>query len=72
MGSKRFDVSDDVAVRQTERYRKMSPQEKLSHADSLWDVVLSATEAGIRMRHPELDSRQVELAARTQLRSATD
>ena len=32
----------------------MSPGEKLSLADSLWDVVWSATQAGVRMRHPDL------------------
>ena len=65
-------VSEDVALRQRDRYRAMSPTEKLSQADSLWDVVWSATKAGIRMRHPDFDSLQVEHAARMQLRSATD
>ena len=50
----------------------MTPGEKLSLADSLWDVVWSATQAGVRMRHPGFDARQVEQAARAQLHNATD
>ena len=72
MRDQRPDVSPEVRCRQVERYRFMSPGEKLSLADSLWNVVWSATQAGVRMRHPEFDARQVEQAARLQLHNATD
>ncbi|MEP7001566.1 MAG: hypothetical protein ABI969_13860 [bacterium] len=66
------DVRDDVARRQIERYRVMSPAEKLALADSLWDLVWDATKAGIRMRQPTLTEPEVERAASSQLRRAHD
>ncbi len=66
------DVSPEVARRQTERYREMSPAEKLALADSLWDLAWDATKAGVRMRHPELTDAEVQRAARAVLRSARD
>ena len=66
------DVVTDVAQLQAHRYRAMSPSEKLSLADAIWDLAWDATKAGVRMRRPELDEAAVEMAARAVLRRATD
>ena len=66
------DVQQEVARKQIERYRGMSPAEKLALADSLWDVVWDATKAGVRMRQPTLTEPEVERAASSQLRHAHD
>ena len=66
------DVNGEVARRQIERYRVMSPAEKLALADSLWDVVWDATKAGVRIRQPTLTEPEVERAASSQLRDAHD
>lgn len=66
------DAQKEVARKQIERHRVMSPPEKLALADSLWDVVWDATKAGVRMRQPALTEPEVERTASTQLRDARD
>ncbi|CAN5908449.1 hypothetical protein BH11GEM2_BH11GEM2_13190 [soil metagenome] len=66
------EVSDDVARRLIERYRVMSPAEKLALADSVWDVAWDATKADMRMRQPTLSEPDMERAASSQLRRAHD
>lgn len=58
------DVSLDVAERQLARYRQMTATEKLECADALWELAWDATQAGVRMRHPELTATEVTRAAR--------
>ena len=57
---------------QLDRFRMMSPAEKLACADSLWELVWDATKAGIRMRHPDADEHAVVREARAILARATD
>lgn len=66
------DVTRDVWERQVRRYREMSPTEKLALADDLWDLAWDAAKAGVVMRNPALDARQVELQARALLRDAPE
>lgn len=65
-------VMPAVAARQTQRYREMSPDEKLALADSMWELAWDATQAGVRMRYPELDDAAVAVLARAILRDAAD
>lgn len=65
------DVSPVVAERQAQRYRAMSPAEKLALADGMWDLAWDATVAGVRMRNPALDRAAVESAARALIRDAS-
>lgn len=65
-------VLPEVAELQVQRYRAMSPDEKLGCADALWDLAWDAVKAGVRMRHPEYDEMAVKAAAREIFRSATD
>lgn len=48
------DVADVVAEHQAQRYRAMSPAEKLAQADALFDLAWDAAKAGVRMRQPTL------------------
>lgn len=66
------DVATDVALIQAQRYREMTPGEKLALADALWDLAREATIAGVRMRNPDFDDARVEEAARLMLRRAAD
>ena len=66
------DVMPAVAERQVQRYREMSPTEKLVLADGLWDLAWMAAKAGVRLRNPALDDAAVEAQARTLLRDASD
>lgn len=66
------DVMPDVAARQVERYRQMTPSEKLALADALWDLAFAAASAGVRQRHPALDDAAVTAMVRQQFRDATD
>jgi hypothetical protein len=66
------DVSDVVAELQVQRYRAMSPTEKLEQADALFDLTWAAVKAGVRMRHPDLDDTAVHLAARALFRCAVN
>ena len=45
------DVMPMVAERQAQRYREMSPSEKLALADSLWDLAWDAARAEIGRAH---------------------
>lgn len=65
-------VSPDVAQRQIERYRLMTPEEKLACADGLWELAWDATKAGIRMRHPDANEDTVVREARALLNRASD
>lgn len=66
------DVSDTVAELQAQRYRAMSPNEKLAKADALFDLAWDAIKAGVRMRHPDFDDAAVDRAARDLFRRAAD
>jgi hypothetical protein len=61
-----------VAELQAQRYRAMSPAEKLAQADALFDLAWDAVKAGVRMRHPEFDDAAVHHAARALFRRAAD
>lgn len=65
-------VSPEAARRQAERYRTMTPAEKLDCADALWELAWDATVAGVRMRHPDADPQSVLREARAILHRATD
>ncbi len=65
-------VSPEVAQRQAERYRAMTPDEKLACADTIWDLAWDAVNAGVRLRQPELDDASVARVAREIFRRATD
>jgi len=65
-------VSPDVALRQAERYRRMTPTQKLALADDLWRLSWDAVRAGIRLRHPTFDEATVEAHARVAFRRAAD
>lgn len=65
-------VSVIVAELQAQRYRAMSPTEKLAQADALFDLAWDAVKAGVRMRHPDFDDAAVNRAARALFRSAAD
>ena len=58
------DVMPMVAERQAQRYREMSPSEKLALADSLWDLAWDAARAGVRSRQPSLNEAAVAIKAR--------
>jgi hypothetical protein len=66
------DVSSVVAELQVQRYREMSPAEKLAQADALFDVAWDAVKAGVRMRHPDFDDAAVDHAARELFHRAAD
>lgn len=66
------DLSAALAERQSQRYREMSPAEKLAIADGLWDLAWDATKAGVRMRNPSLDNAAVEVEARALIATAAD
>jgi hypothetical protein len=53
----RFESVDNKLA---ERYRSMTPQERLSLGFSMWDVMVSAAEAGIRYHHPDWNEQQVK------------
>ena len=63
-------VSLDVATLQAQRYRQMTPDEKLACADALWDLAWDAVTTGVRLRQPDLDSAGVDQAARELFRRA--
>jgi hypothetical protein len=65
-------VSDVVVALQAQRYRSMTPAEKLAQADALFDLAWDAVKAGVRMRHPEFDDAAVQHAARILFRRAAD
>jgi hypothetical protein len=66
------DVSERVATLQVQRYRAMSPAEKLARADALFDLAWDAVRAGVRMRHPDFDDAAVQRAARDLFRRAAE
>ncbi len=65
-------VSPEVAQRQAERYRAMTPDQKLACADAVWDLAWEAVTAGVRLRQPELDEAGVTRVARELFRRASD
>ncbi|MDQ6610980.1 MAG: hypothetical protein M3Y64_00995 [Gemmatimonadota bacterium] len=66
------DLMPSVAERQRQRYREMSPGEKLAIADGLWDLAWDATKAGVRMRQPALSENGVADQARKLMHDASD
>ena len=66
------DVSPEVAMRQAQRYRQMTPSEKLACADAIWDLAWDAVSTGVRLRHPELNDVAVTRMARELFRRAAD
>lgn len=65
-------VSPEVAQRQAERYRAMTPDQKLACADAIWDLAWDAVTTGVRLRQPELDDASVTRVARELFRRAAD
>lgn len=65
-------VDPTVAERQVQRYRTMSPADKLALADGLWDLAWSAAKAGVRLRNPTASDEDVEAEARALLLDASD
>ncbi len=66
------DVSPDMAARQAERYRRMTPNQKLAIADDIWRLSWEAVRAGVRLRHPTFDEATVDAHARVIFRRAAD
>lgn len=48
----------------------MTPAEKLSCADAIYDLAWDAVKAGERLKHPELDDVTVTQLARARMRRA--
>ena len=67
-----LDVSPEVAERQAQRYRQMTPAEKLARADAIWDLAWDAVTSGVRLRDPDLDDASVTRTARELFRRAAD
>jgi hypothetical protein len=65
-------VAPEAAQRQLDRYRAMTPGQKLACADALWDLAWDATVAGARMRRPDADPASIIRDAREILRRATN
>ena len=55
------DTSPEVEDRQVERWRAMAPAEKLALADSASAAVRELAMAGLRLRHPDADDRELFL-----------
>ena len=66
------DVLPEIAALQSQRYREMSPADKLAIADGLWDLMWSATKVGVRMRNPSPDEAGVNAQARELIADAAD
>jgi len=49
---------------ETERLRQMTPEQKLHALDALRRTALQLAEAGVRMRHPEWPSADVDREVR--------
>ena len=67
-----LDVSPEVAELQTQRYRQMTPAEKLARADAIWELAWDAVTTGVRLRDPDLDDATVTRTARELFRRAAD
>jgi hypothetical protein len=67
-----FGVSPDVAELQAQRYRQMTPAEKLSRADVLWELAWDAATTGVRLRAPGLDDASVTRTVRELFRRAAN
>ncbi|MGH9481211.1 MAG: hypothetical protein ACRD1L_03880 [Terriglobales bacterium] len=58
------DTSAAIERRQIERWREMTPAEKLELVGALRDATLAFALAGIRQRHPAADERECHLRLR--------
>jgi hypothetical protein len=67
-----LDVSPEVAALQAQRYRQMTPAEKLARADAIWELAWDAVTTGVRLRAPDLDAAAVTRTARALFRRAAD
>ena len=67
-----FDVEPEIVERQTQRYRQMTPAEKLARADAIWALAWDAVTVGVRMRDAALDDAEVTRTARELFRRAAD
>jgi hypothetical protein len=66
------DVSPDVAVRQAERYRRMTPSQKSAIADDIWRRSWDLVRAGVRLRPPTFDEATIDEHAGVIFRRAAD
>lgn len=57
-GTLAMDTSAEIEQRQIERWRRMSPAEKLEQMGQLCDTALELARIGIRMRHPGISERE--------------
>jgi hypothetical protein len=57
-----IDTSVDAFERQLEAFRRMTPERRVELAAEMSDDIRALAMSGIRSRHPEYDSDQVEAA----------
>ncbi|MGH8259583.1 MAG: hypothetical protein ACREUG_07825, partial [Steroidobacteraceae bacterium] len=55
------DTSAEIERRQIERWRRMTPAEKLEQVEMLRETALELARIGIRLRHPGAGEREVFL-----------
>ena len=53
------DTSPEVAARMQQLYRRMSPAQKMRHIAELCEATRRMTLAGLRLRYPEADEREL-------------
>jgi hypothetical protein len=53
------DTSPQAHAAQVERWRRMSPAEKMAEVDALSSAALRMAEAGVRLRHPSAGEHEV-------------
>lgn len=52
------DTSAEIERRQIERWRRMTPAEKLAQMGQLCDTAIAMARMGVRSRHPEAGERE--------------
>jgi hypothetical protein len=57
-------MDDNLRLRQAERFRAMSAEEKLRLAHALWIEAREVVVAGVRARHPDWTDSQVSVSVR--------
>lgn len=58
----KFDTSPEAAEVLRERIRRMTPEQRILEGNRLCMFTRQMMRAGIRMRHPDYDEDQVEMA----------
>ena len=56
------DTSEDVALIIRERYRAMTPTERIRMASGMFETARALATAGIQAQHPDLDAVELRVA----------